>query len=42
LVGTVRESVTKVLLELQTERMIEIRQKRIILKNMGALKDELI
>jgi CRP/FNR family transcriptional regulator len=42
LVGTVRESVTKVLLELQTERMIEIRQKRIILKNMDALKDELI
>jgi CRP/FNR family cyclic AMP-dependent transcriptional regulator len=41
LVGTVRESVTKVLLELQMEQMIEIRQKRIILKKMDALKDEL-
>jgi CRP/FNR family cyclic AMP-dependent transcriptional regulator len=41
LVGTVRESVTKVLLELQMEQMIEIRQKRIILKNLDALKGEL-
>jgi CRP/FNR family cyclic AMP-dependent transcriptional regulator len=41
LVGTARESVTKVLLELQMEQMIEIRQKRIILKNLDALKGEL-
>jgi CRP-like cAMP-binding protein len=41
MVETVRESVTKVLLELQTEQIIEIRQKRIILKNMDALKSEL-
>jgi CRP/FNR family transcriptional regulator, cyclic AMP receptor protein len=41
LVGTVRESVTKVLLQLQMEQIIEIRQKRIILKNLNALKSEL-
>jgi CRP/FNR family cyclic AMP-dependent transcriptional regulator len=41
IVGTVRESVTKVLLELQEEQVIEIRQKRIILKNADALHREL-
>jgi CRP/FNR family cyclic AMP-dependent transcriptional regulator len=41
MVGTVRESVTKVLLQLQEEQVIEIRQKRIIVKNADALHQEL-
>ncbi|WP_245375682.1 Crp/Fnr family transcriptional regulator [Paenibacillus eucommiae] len=41
MVGTVRESVTKVLLELQEEDIIEVRQKRIILKNPESLQNEM-
>lgn len=41
LVGTVRESVTKVLQELQEENIILIQKKKIILKNMDALQRKL-
>ncbi|WP_240041253.1 Crp/Fnr family transcriptional regulator [Paenibacillus ginsengarvi] len=38
MVGTVRESVTKVLQELQDDRVISIRNKQITIENMDALK----
>lgn len=42
LVGTVRESVTKVLQELQDERIITIQNKQIRIENMDALKRKIV
>ncbi|MDF2715600.1 MAG: Crp/Fnr family transcriptional regulator [Paenibacillus sp.] len=42
MVGTVRESVTKVLQELQDDRIISIQNKQIRIENMDALKRKIV
>jgi CRP/FNR family transcriptional regulator, cyclic AMP receptor protein len=41
MVGTVRETVTKVLQELQDEQLIEIEKKRIILKDVDCIRQQI-